>query len=325
VTDPNNPLNIASFGAGPTFGIGVRTQSVVGLPGITTAPEEIGYYPQITTADKADVLTIELNKNFDTSGADSGLIFSYFFSGEGIASGEIMRYQLRDDGANVGTEQVVTAQNTGEFDWQNIPNALNSGTFLHKFPEFTGGDVVFDEIVITAGNGLSQDGTDALLEALIATDTGTVDPTEDPLVQRPMRIDFINNNCSCACVLPNDIQSRPWYNDVYPVVIYSQGVGGQALNPNNILDRSTIRLGITQADAVNDTNTIDPNPTLLANTNFRERDINGDGIKDMILYFDKSQANPLRNLPGFNGSVHVAAEGTIGANDFLFVGTDTVA
>lgn len=326
VSDPNNPGNQQSFGAGPTFGIGVRTTAVIGLPGITTAPEEIGYYPQ-ATGNKADSLTIKLNRDFTTSGTDSGFIFSYFFSQEFSGNPEIMNYQLKDDGGVVRTGS-ITAQNTGIFDWRNIPNAQNAGVFHYQFN--TGANPIqFDEVVITAGNGLNNDGTDALLEAIIATEVIPSPPDED-LEQRNMRIDFINNNNCCDCgTIPNDIRRQNWYNSYYPVVIYGQRVGNRSLNPNDILDRDTIRLGITRDDAVNDTNTITPNSRGLADNNFgirfRERDINRDGVMDMILYFKKSEANPLRNLPGFNNSVFVAAEGTIGANDFLFVGTDTVA
>ncbi|TVQ47890.1 MAG: hypothetical protein EA365_02755 [Gloeocapsa sp. DLM2.Bin57] len=326
VTDPNNPTIQQSFGAGPTFGIGVNTPAVIGLTGITTAPEEIGYYPQ-ATGNKADSLTIKLNQDFTTGGTDSGFVFSYFFSEEFSGGAEIMNYQLKDDGSIVRSG-TITAQNTGIFDWQNTPNAQNAGVFHYKFNTPTN-PIVFDEVVITAGNGLNNDGTDALLEAIIATQVIPAPPDED-LEQRNMRIDFINNNNGCDCgTIPNDIREQRWYNDYYPVVIYGQRAGNRSLNPNDILDRDTIRLGITRDDAVNDTNTIKPDPQGLANNNFgirfRERDINLDGVMDMILYFKKSEANPLRNLPGFNGSIFVAAEGTIGNNDFLFVGTDTVA
>ncbi|TVQ41782.1 MAG: hypothetical protein EA365_16830 [Gloeocapsa sp. DLM2.Bin57] len=305
VASPNNPGITAEFGPGPTFGIGVNTTEVIGKPGITTAPEEIGYYQQITTADKGDSLTIQFNRQYSTGGTDSGIVFSYFYSGEN-GTGEVMSYQLFDDGElqHTGT---IRAEDTSTFDWQNIPNATRAGVFHYKF---SSDNVVkeFDEIRIIAGDGLNPDGTDALLEAIVATDVGPATPDEDPDPITP--VDGLINFKPTS----NPSAFNFTGNGVVPAAIMGNGT----LNLNNV-DRTSVRLAF-DLDELLAGNGVAPN-----RFNRNLEDLNADGFVDLQFFFGTASLRSIKDqIPAGADPDNIPLFISFKIGDQLFVGSNPI-
>lgn len=140
------------FGGG--WGIGVNNTLIAnGDPGVTSIPSEIGFYGNAGLGDelggnRADALILEFDQDVELVSFQT----SFFYSAE--QSGEILEYELYDDGALVGGE-TVAADGTGAF-------SDGPGVFDYTVES----SPAFDEIRFVGSASAVSDASDYLLEEI---------------------------------------------------------------------------------------------------------------------------------------------------------------